>query len=108
MERLEFHRALEEIWTDVRRVNQYLEETAPWSLGKRGDRAALAVSLYNALEAIRIIAVHLSPFMPRTAEAILRRLRLGAPDAGAAAAWEVLPEGAGVDAGDPLFPRLNI
>ena len=49
------------------RVNLYVEESAPWTLAKDPARAdELAGVIYNCLEAIRIIALYMAPFMPNT------------------------------------------
>ena len=71
----------------------------------------LAAVIYNALEAIRIIALYLAPFMPNTSAEVFRRLSLGdvtaVTDIEAATAWGQLPAGNAVETGDPLFPRLD-
>jgi methionyl-tRNA synthetase len=107
MRGLEFHRALEEIFGEVRRANQFLEETSPWTLGKRGEREPLARSLYAALEAVRIIATHLAPFMPRTSAQILQRLRVGDESGARVREWGALADGTPVEPGAPLFPRIK-
>jgi methionyl-tRNA synthetase len=70
MEKLELHLALEEIWEFIRAANKYVNEKEPWKLkGKE-----LAHVLYNLLEAVRVIAILISPFMPETAEKIFAQL----------------------------------
>ena len=93
------------------RVNLYVEESAPWNLAKSEDtRGDLAAVIYNALEAIRVIALYMAPFMPNTSGEVFRRLGLGAVtdvvDIEAATAWGQLPAGNAVEVGEPLFPRL--
>lgn len=95
------------------RVNLYVEESAPWALAKDAARADdLAAVIYNCLEAIRIIALYMAPFMPTTSAEVFRRLGLGniaeVTDIKAASAWGQLPAGNGVEVGDPLFPRLDV
>ncbi|MFR3091624.1 MAG: class I tRNA ligase family protein [Eggerthella lenta] len=95
------------------RVNLYVEESAPWNLAKSEETAdQLAAVIYNALEAIRIIALYLAPFMPNTSAEVFRRLSLGdvtaVTDIEAATAWGQLPAGNAVEIGDPLFPRLDM
>lgn len=62
-----FDRALEEVWEQVRGLNQYIEEQKPWEINKQGDeehlREVLAYQASNLLE----IAEMLTPFMPDTA-----------------------------------------
>ena len=95
------------------RVNLYVEESAPWNLAKNEETAdQLAAVIYNALEAIRIIALYMAPFMPNTSAEVFRRLSLGditaTVDIEEATAWGQLPAGNAVEVGDPLFPRLDM
>ena len=104
--------ALESIWTLVTRTNQYIEENAPWVLAKDpGQRERLETVLYNVSEAVRMLAVLLGPFVPRTANAMLARL--GEPPLADGAwerglTWGALPPGQAVATGKPLFPRLEM
>ncbi|WP_283171468.1 methionine--tRNA ligase [Curtanaerobium respiraculi] len=93
-------------------ANHYVEDSAPWNLAKDPAKADdLAAVIYNALEACRIIALFMAPFMPTTSAEVFRRLGLGAleecTDIEAASAWGRLPVGNRVEKGDPLFPRLD-
>ena len=58
--------ALEEIWKrGVRRLNQFVEEQAPWNLAKDdGTAAALDETLYGLAEGLRVVSVLLHPYMP--------------------------------------------
>lgn len=58
-------------------ANRALDRTAPWRIA-RTDAAAAAAALYAPLEAARIAAGELSPFVPGVARTILARL--GDPD----------------------------
>lgn len=70
--------AVESIFSLLRRANKYIDETAPWVLFKdEAKRARLGTVLYNLLETIRIAAVLLLPFIPATAEEMLRELGAG-------------------------------
>ncbi|MBR5260164.1 MAG: class I tRNA ligase family protein, partial [Eggerthellaceae bacterium] len=93
-------------------ANLYVEQQAPFRLAKDPEKAGeLAFVMYNLLEAIRIIALYLAPFMPNTSAEVFRRLGLGditaLTDIEAATAWGQLPAGNAVEVGDPLFPRLD-
>ena len=64
--------SLDAIFALARRSNKYIDETMPWALAKdeaKSDR--LKTVLYNLSEAIRVIGVLLSPFMPETGKNIL-------------------------------------
>ena len=95
------------------RVNLYVEDSAPWNLAKSEETAdELAAVIYNALEAIRIIALFMAPFMPNTSAEVYRRLGLGdifaITDIEGASAWGQLQAGSTVTVGDPLYPRLDV
>ena len=95
------------------RANLYVEESAPWTLAKDESKTdELAAVIYNALEAIRIIAAYLAPFMPNTSAEVYRRLGLGdvfaIDDIEAETKWGRLPAGNDIEIGDPLFPRLDV
>ncbi|MFW5985856.1 MAG: methionine--tRNA ligase, partial [Halanaerobiales bacterium] len=112
-EELKFTLALEELWTFVRRSNNYIDQTRPWILGREEtEKDRLQTVLYNLLEALRIIGGALKPFMVDTPREIERQL--GVPDLITAASWDdltkwgVLPSGRKVDKGEPIFPRIDM
>ena len=74
-------------------------------------RDELAAVMYNLLEAIRIVALYMAPFMPNTSAEVYRRLGLGditqVTDIQAATAWGQLPAGNPVEKGEALFMRLD-
>jgi len=95
----------------VRKANSYVEEVAPWTLAKdQSKRRRLEVVLYELSEALRLMALMLSPFIPRAAQELWTRLgQKGevAAETFAAARWGGLSEGTKISTGDPLFPRLE-
>ena len=67
--------ALSAIFDMLSRANKYIDETTPWILAKSEDKKVrLGTVLYNLLETIRVGASLLSPFIPETAEKILKTL----------------------------------
>jgi methionyl-tRNA synthetase len=67
--------ALDLIWTLVRRLNRYVEETRPWDLAKEesgGDR--LDQALYTLAEGLRVLTLLLVPYLPETSERLLTAL----------------------------------
>ena len=101
--------ALQLIWAVVNRVNQYVDQTAPFKLAKDPTQAArLDEVLYNLVETCRILAILLAPFLPETANRIYAQLALpGIPDRFALAAWGGLASGHTVGEPMPLFPRKD-
>lgn len=70
-----FNIVLEKIWDIVSLTNNYIARTEPWKLAKYSPHTA-ALVLFNIWNAIRIIAVFIYPFMPKTAEKIWNALGL--------------------------------
>ena len=105
------HTALAEAFKVIQRANKYIDETAPWALAKdmEANGARLAHVLYNLLEATRICAILLIPFMPQSMEKLFAQI--GAPAEAqtwdSAAQWGVLPETVTVTKGENLFPRID-
>ncbi len=65
-----FDRALEDVWDQVRGLNQYIEEEKPWEIAKEGDAEHLQETLAYMCGALMQISNLLVPFMPETAEKI--------------------------------------
>ncbi|MDI6741664.1 MAG: methionine--tRNA ligase [Smithella sp.] len=69
------HKALIAVWDFINITNKYIVENEPWVLGKdSANKEKLTAIMYDLLAALRAIAVMLSPFMPQTAEKILRQI----------------------------------
>ncbi len=64
----------EEVFQLLRRSNKYIDETMPWALAKEEKTERLGTVLYHLLEAIRISAILLAPFMPKTSEKIFDQI----------------------------------
>ncbi len=110
MEKFQFQNALAEIFQVIDRANKYIDETAPWVLGKdETKRARLATVLYNLLETIRICTTALTPFMPETCDKIFAKI--GACQLcrtwDKANVWGSLRADVTVQKGENLFPRID-
>jgi methionyl-tRNA synthetase len=101
-------RALEATWDLIGATNAYLELHAPW---KMDPGEGLDAVMGDALDAIRLVTILVSPAMPGVAEEIWRRLGLtGSPATApfaAHATWGQYPGGVPVEKGAPLFPRMK-
>ena len=112
MEQFQFQNALDEVFKIIQRANKYIDENAPWVLAKDMDANGprLAHVLYNLLEAARVCAVLLIPFMPESCEKIFAQI--GADESArtwdSAAKWGVLPADVSVTKGENLFPRIDM
>ena len=75
MEQFHVADSLDAIISLAHRCNKYIDETMPWALAKDEEKQdRLKTVLYNLTESIRFIAVLIAPFLPQTAEEILRQL----------------------------------
>ncbi len=110
MDKLQFSTALAEIWKVISRANKYIDETQPWVLGKdESKKARLASVLYNLAESLRICAVLLAPFLPRTAPRIFEQLGVAADvQTWESIGWGGLPCDAHLVKGETLFPRIDV
>ncbi len=100
--------ALHDIWQVVVAANKYVEESKPWVLAKDEKKQdELKSFMYTLLEAIRIIGVSLSPFMPHTSTAILASV--GAPEVSreSLSTWGLLASGVTITKGSPLFQKIK-
>lgn len=70
LEKCHFDRALDEIWEQVRGLNQYIEEEKPWVVVKSGDEDHIREVLAYMVSCLLEIADLLQPFMPTTAQKI--------------------------------------
>jgi methionyl-tRNA synthetase len=70
IENCRFDKALEEIWDQIKGLNQYIEETKPWEVAKSGDEDHLREVLAYQVGCLIEIASMLLPFMPDTATKI--------------------------------------
>ena len=111
MEKYAFQNGLAEVFKVISRTNKYIDETAPWALGKdETKKARLATVLYNLLESLRVSASLLSPFMPESAAKIAEQIGATAEDVSYenAAKFGVLPKNVTVHKGATLFPRIDM
>jgi methionyl-tRNA synthetase len=109
MDELRVADALTEIFNLFKRCNKYIDETEPWKLAK--DEASsdrLSTVLYNLVEGITIGASLLEPFMPETAEKIVKMLNTSIRDFADVKTFGLYASGTKLtDAPEILFARLD-
>ena len=96
-------------------ANGYVDSAAPWKLAKNLEEAAkLNAVLYSLAESLRIIAILISPVIPKAAHGIFDQLNWKMELSGkeerfslADAEWGKLPDGHIVGEAVPLFPRIE-
>jgi len=100
--------ALDELFSLLRRSNKYIDETMPWALAKSDEgKERLKTVIYNLLEAIRISAVLLQPFMTETSDKILNMLCTKNKDWQSVQQFGMLESGIGLGEAEMLFARID-
>ncbi len=105
MDTLQLESAIAEVFRFTDAANEYIASREPWALARKSDHAALDAVLWNATEAVRLIAVLLSPVMPASSDEILNRV--GAAGAERAALTFTLGGTRKVEQRAALWPRLE-
>ncbi|MDD4089539.1 MAG: methionine--tRNA ligase [Tissierellia bacterium] len=109
MDELRVSDSIDEIFTLLRRSNKYIDETQPWILGRdESKKERLGTVLYNLLESIRIAAVLLEPYLPETAENILKQLNTDKRDWGSLLEFNGMVPGQKVGTPEILFARIDV
>jgi len=109
---LSLHKALIAIWEFINTANKYIVENEPWNLAKDPvSKEKLLAIMYNLLVALRAIAILITPFMPQTAEKILRQIGI---TESAKLNFSIIRKDVALTAGSPLirgdslFPRIEV
>jgi methionyl-tRNA synthetase len=120
MARYAVHEAVAAVWELADAANKYVEEAAPWTLaqqrktgGAEGEAASerLGTVLYSLVEALRLIALYATPFVPEAAATIARQV--GLPEELTAewrqgTTWGAYRAGATVMPGPVLFAKHEL
>ncbi len=71
----QLHKAMEEVWSLLSDLNKFIVEQEPWVLAKdEAKRKELETVLYIVAEAVRLVALVISPVMPVKSQEIWNRL----------------------------------
>src|SRR6266513_2364919 len=97
------------------RCNILIERTSPWQLAKQKESGRqLDAVLYHLAESLRVIAILISPVLPKAAHGIFDQLNWKVQLSGKEerfrledATWGGLPDGHLVGKPVPLFPRIE-
>lgn len=113
MNEFQFSEALKDIWKFIGRMNKYIDECEPWNLAKDGSKKdRLSTVMYNLVDSLYKISMLIYPFMPDTAEKIVRQLGLNIDfntlKLEDIRKWGSYPAGNKLDEAVPLFPRIEI
>ncbi|MBN2858273.1 MAG: methionine--tRNA ligase, partial [Candidatus Delongbacteria bacterium] len=100
----ELNKALDDIMKMIRNTNKYLEDCAPWQLLKTDTELCGSV-LYNALEAVRLTSLLLSPVIPKKFEE-LKDIFKGEIEP--ELEWGKLTAGKEINKAVSLFPKIEV
>ncbi|MGC4192652.1 MAG: methionine--tRNA ligase [Thermomicrobiales bacterium] len=115
LDRFDFRTAIGAIWELVTGANKAIDDRKPWELAKaakNGDdasNAALDAILADLIETIRLLAVHLAPFIPVGAGRIAAQAGFTLDENGDATsyAWSDALAGRELPKASPIFPRIE-
>ncbi len=110
MSQCSFHTVLDKVLAVATATNKFIDVTEPFKLAKDdSQRARLGAILYACAEAVRIILLYLTPFMPETAAAGLAQLGYapGGQPLSELGRWGLLAPGSRLKPDAALFPRKN-
>ncbi|GAW91622.1 methionine--tRNA ligase [Calderihabitans maritimus] len=112
LERFDLSNALGAIWKLVNRTNKYIDETAPWALARDpAKRSRLNTVLYNLAEALRVVTVLCTPFMPTLPDKVWQQLGLqefkDIHTWDSTMRWGGVPGGTKIQRGPAIFPRIE-
>jgi methionyl-tRNA synthetase len=109
LDRFEVSAAIELVGLASTACDKLVERFEPWKLAKDPIKADLLDAvLYTLAESLRIIAILISPVLPKAAAGIFAQLNWTGPMTLDAAQWGGLPDGHVLGKPVPLFPRIEV
>ena len=113
MNNMKISHAIKAVWAFISRANKYIDETAPWALAKdESKKQELANTMYNLVEALRIISGLIYPYMPTTAGKLWQQLNLPGTIEELRLAdiekWGGTPVNMHIGQAQQLFPRIEM
>jgi methionyl-tRNA synthetase len=109
MNRFSINSAMEVVTSAATSCNTLVDRTAPWKLVKMAGRErVLDAVLYGLAESLRIIAILISPVLPKAAAGIFAQLNWTGATTLDAAQWGGLPDEHVLGKPVPLFPRIDV
>lgn len=116
LDRFDFREALASLQQLITAANRYVDDRKPWELNKaakNGDEdAAKRIDhvLANLVESLRLLAVHLVPFLPEGAARIAEQLNLDGGETNGDTRtrdWGDSLAGVTLPKASPVFPRIE-
>jgi methionyl-tRNA synthetase len=109
MAELQFHRALEAVWSALDHANRYIVQTAPFTMVKdAAKQSRVGEILHHLLEVVRTLSRLLAPFLPDTANELRALLALPDDKSALLAPWgQGFQQGHKINGPKVLFPRIE-
>ena len=109
---LAYNKILERIWLLIDATNKYIDTNSPWNLVKSKDgKQRLSTVMYNTVECIRSISILIYPFMPQSADTMMKQLGIETSVEGqglkSLKTWGGIKPGTKIQPGLQLFPRIE-
>jgi methionyl-tRNA synthetase len=110
MDALDLRGGADAAWELVTAANQFIVQTAPWTLAKTGQDGALDEALAALARCLFRLTLMASPFLPNAAELLWQALGQGGTAAGAQLSRAGAPSLAGSPTNKPpaLFPKPGV
>lgn len=116
LDAFDFREAIAAAWEIVTRANKFVDDEKPWEIAKAakaGDEQAdarLDVVLADLIEAIRVVGVVMSPFIPEGSGRIAAQLGFDLSAGGPLASreWSDALAGSTLPKANPVFPRIEV
>ncbi|MDH5717737.1 MAG: methionine--tRNA ligase [Spirochaetia bacterium] len=106
-EKFHFHRAIEEIFEIIRRLNQLIEEKKPWAMAKE-NKIELSAFLHTLLKAISGTLFYLKPVLPNKTNEILNLLKISSQKNFPESIGDIILENVTLDTWPIYFPRFQV
>ena len=108
LDKQQFHKSLEAIWSVVNEANAYIDTYAPWTLKKENNIERMNTVLYVLTETIRCLGLVIQPFMPDSSAKLLDQLKIPANGRSFENlnAAHTIKTGTSIDAPQGVFPRI--
>jgi methionyl-tRNA synthetase len=102
MQELDFHKALDVLFTAIRDVNAYINKVEPW---REQDQERLASIIASLNFAIKVIGDYMNPFMPEKAERLRKQYNFKLGDF---KSLKQIEEGHKLGEKDNLFQKFKV
>ncbi|MBF0274078.1 MAG: methionine--tRNA ligase [Nitrospinae bacterium] len=102
---LAFSKILNAVWDVISTLNKYIVTQEPWKLNNDEGKERLGQVISTCLEALRIVGILATPFMPEKSRKIVEAF--SEVEGYQELVWKTLPGGVPIQKVENLFPRID-